>query len=86
MLFKQDSLSRDGNSAPTTNKRHSVSTLGRSRRKWIQYPYFSQIKLGNWIAYRLDLSFMILNYIQDGEHVYTCGRFMLIHGKTNTIL
>ena len=23
---------------------------------------------------------------QDGEHVYTCGRFMLIYGKTNTIL
>ena len=24
--------------------------------------------------------------VQDGEHVYTCGGFMLIHGKTNTIL
>ena len=24
--------------------------------------------------------------IQDGEHVYTCGRFMLTYGKTNTIL
>ena len=24
--------------------------------------------------------------IQDGEHVYTHGRFMLIYGKTNTIL
>ena len=24
--------------------------------------------------------------VQDGEHVYTCGRFMLIYGKTNTIL
>ena len=23
---------------------------------------------------------------QDGEHVYTCGRFMLMYGKTNTIL
>ena len=23
---------------------------------------------------------------QDGEHVYICGRFMLIYGKTNTIL
>ena len=22
--------------------------------------------------------------VQDGEHVYTCGRFMLIHGKNNT--
>ena len=24
--------------------------------------------------------------VQDGEHVYTCGRFMLMCGKTNTIL
>ena len=24
--------------------------------------------------------------IQDGKHVYTCGGFMLIYGKTNTIL
>ena len=24
--------------------------------------------------------------VQDGEHVYTCGRFMLIYGKTNMIL
>ena len=24
--------------------------------------------------------------VQNGEHVYTCGRFMLIYGKTNTIL
>ena len=24
--------------------------------------------------------------VQDGEHVYTCGRFLLMYGKTNTIL
>ena len=24
--------------------------------------------------------------IQDGEHVYTYGGFMLVYGKTNTIL
>ena len=24
--------------------------------------------------------------VQNGEHVYTCGRFILIYGKTNTIL
>ena len=23
---------------------------------------------------------------QDGEHTYTCGGFILIYGKTNTIL
>ena len=24
--------------------------------------------------------------VQDGEHMYTCGRFMLMYGKNNTIL
>ena len=24
--------------------------------------------------------------VRDGEHVYTCGGFILIYGKTNTIL
>ena len=24
--------------------------------------------------------------VQDREHMYTCGRFMLMYGKTNTIL
>ena len=24
--------------------------------------------------------------VQDGEHMYTCGSFILIYGKTNTIL
>ena len=24
--------------------------------------------------------------VQDGEHIYTRGRFMLMYGKTNTIL
>jgi len=24
--------------------------------------------------------------VQDGEHMYTCGRFMLMYGKTKTIL
>ena len=24
--------------------------------------------------------------VQDGEHMYNCGRFILIYGKTNTIL
>ena len=24
--------------------------------------------------------------VQDGEHVYTCSRFMLMYGKTNAIM
>ena len=24
--------------------------------------------------------------VQDGEHMYTCGRFILIFGKTNIVL
>ena len=27
-----------------------------------------------------------MNGVQDGEHVYTRGSFMLMYGKTNTIL
>ena len=25
-------------------------------------------------------------WVQDGEHMYTCGRFILIFGKTNAIM
>ena len=25
-------------------------------------------------------------WVQEGEHMYTCGGFILIFGKTNTIL
>ena len=25
-------------------------------------------------------------WVQDGEHTYTCGGFMSMYGKTNTIL
>ena len=27
-----------------------------------------------------------INKYQDGEHMYTCGGFILIFGKTNTIM
>ena len=27
-----------------------------------------------------------LRRVQDGEHMYTCGGFILIFGKTNTIM
>ena len=27
-----------------------------------------------------------IHRIKDGEHMYTCGRFILIFGKTNTII
>ena len=32
---------------------------------------------------QLDLN---KSLIQDGEHMYTCGGFILIFGKTNTIM
>ena len=32
------------------------------------------------------LSEEALQIAVNGEHVYTCGRFMLMYGKTNTIL
>ena len=31
-------------------------------------------------------SLNLLPRVQDGEHMYTCDRFILIYGKTNTIL
>ena len=30
--------------------------------------------------------FVIETYDRDGEHMYTCGGFILIFGKTNTIM
>ena len=39
--------------------------------------------LGRKVMTNLD---SIKRRVQDGEHVYTCGGFMLIYGKTNTIL
>ena len=39
-----------------------------------------RLLLGRKVMTNLDSTF------HDGEHVYTCGRFMLIYGKTNAIL
>ena len=39
--------------------------------------------------YKLQIKIQVLGggrRVQDGEHMYTCGRFILIFGKTNTIL
>ena len=33
-----------------------------------------------------DKEFNLKNILQDGEHMYTCGGFILIYGKTNTRL
>ena len=44
------------------------------------------------LFFPFDISFFFLVWegsgrrVQDGEHVYTCGGFMLIYGNTNTIL
>ena len=32
------------------------------------------------------LSSTLEERVQDGEHMYTCGGFILIFGKTNTIM
>ena len=37
----------------------------------------------NNLSYADDTSLMAES---EGEHVYTCGRFMLMYGKTNAIL
>ena len=61
--------------------------------------FFSSLTLGSYIAHEEDLEkHQIENdpegwygegggrRVQDGEHMYTCGGFILIFGKTNTIL
>ena len=41
-----------------------------------------------WDKARLVMVYDLLGgrRVQDGEHMYTCGGFILIFGKTNTIL
>ena len=29
---------------------------------------------------------VLLSQVQDGEHMYTCGGFIVIFGKTNTVM
>ena len=41
------------------------------------------------ILYCIPIQLTMLSVLlkcRDGEHVYTCGGFMLMYGKTNTIL
>ena len=33
-----------------------------------------------------NLNSVLRRRVQDGKHMYTCGRFILIFGKTNTIM
>ena len=33
-----------------------------------------------------SLKILVIVWIQDGEHMYTCDGFILIFGKTNTIM
>ena len=51
-----------------------------NRRDWVRSEWYGHrqprgmVQEGRWEG------------VQDGEHVHTHGRFMLMHGKTNTIL
>ena len=37
-------------------------------------------------VWNLIIHFFIFYFFQDGEHMYTCGGFILIFGKTNTVM
>ena len=43
------------------------------------------MNIGVHVLYFLTLKYCIQR-VQDGEHMYTCGGFILIFGKTNTIM
>ena len=45
-------------------------------------PLSSQIQ----VFYPKSIDPCEINKENDGEHMYTCGGFMLMYGKTNTIL
>ena len=42
-------------------------------------------RLVHWDTQRDGMEREVGGEVQDGEHVYTRGRFMLMYGKTNTI-
>ena len=45
-----------------------------------------QRRLIVWMTQRDGMGRTVGGVVQDGEHVYTRGRFMLMYGKINTIL
>ena len=45
-----------------------------------EFCLFIELRLNNKLGVGTNI------YIQDGEHMYTCGGFILIFGKTNTIM
>ena len=73
------------------NQYNIVKLKNKIKKKLLFFREKESFKKGKyiWSTYDTYIKFKkhsVLFSSQDGEHMYTCGRFMLIYGKTNTIL
>ena len=71
---------------------YQLSHRGNPRTlEWIAYPFF---RGSSWPRNQTGVSCTAgrfftnwaIKFLPNGEHMYTCGRFILIFGKTNTIM
>ena len=61
----------------------------REEQQWFSLDKISSLCALNFFFFpsqRPWVSFEIRKNLQDGEHMYTCGGFILMFGKTNTIM
>ena len=62
-----------------TKTKHKERILKTAREKQVTYK-------GNSICLTAELSAETLQARREWEHMYTCGGFILIFGKTNTVM
>ena len=62
----------------------SQTGCGQHLNGSIHHTEYRNLK-SEWTAVNMDDPLQV-NSPKDGEHMYTCGGFMLMYGKTNTIL
>ena len=63
--------------------------MRRQSYEWLYSNKFANADKTDYFLEMCNLPILIqeaIERVQDGEHMYTCGRFILIFGKTNTIM
>ena len=73
-------------SGQSTGASASASVLPMNIQGWFPLGLIGLIILYSKGFSRIFSNATINFWVQDGEHMYTCGRFILIFGKTNTIM